>query len=514
MDLEFVREEDLVKVILCQTNGGGCLKGTLKKKHLQVSIKILSSRTLGQSEWSEWVRDVAVVRQVNSQRVLVPLGVYKAWCLTGLLYEWMPEGSLHSVLYQTQLYPNVPMSLRLGILCDVAEGLRHLHSIPLIHQALKPTNVLLDQQYRAKLSDWGLPWEWRIGSSFPSGGGPCLRDLVCLAPEVLPGTTPSVQADVYSFGVLLWETLNQRQPGVDLHRRLSTEDGVGLSLEGELLPPCVPHCHTLSQLMTGCCKTDPHSRPTADHCVLALRHAIATFDPDAVARATLRVKHSKERALHDSKTLPFKDIPIEINNIEPLGDTRDVKSVGKKTLPLPQLSSPIKTLPGPSKANYAGEESLNRHCEDIRSSCVSISSRPRCPNSDVGGVHYRGAGHNPTHPLSYSPHNALRQDLVKKPSDSSHAQVPVIGCRILRERRESIIRGMTEGRLNNVLDVLISRQAISLEAYEVISASLTLSARTRSLLDYCLCLGEHVAALVATTLGLIPSVNNPPQMSR
>lgn len=88
-------------------------------------------------------------------------------------------------------------------------------------------------------------------------------------------------------------------------------------------------------------------------------------------------------------------------------------------------------------------------------------------------------------------------------------------CRILRERREGIIRGMTEGRLNNLLDVLISRRALPLEAYEVISASLTLTARTRSLLDTCTCLGEHAASLVATTLGMMSIGTNrgPSQMS-
>ena len=55
------------------------------------------------SKWTEWMRDVAVVRQVHSERVLVPLGVYEAWCLMGLLYDWMPEGSLHSLLYQVSV---------------------------------------------------------------------------------------------------------------------------------------------------------------------------------------------------------------------------------------------------------------------------------------------------------------------------------------------------------------------------------------------------------------------------
>lgn len=62
---------------------------------------------------------------------------------------------------------------------------------------------------------------------------------------------------------------------------------------------------------------------------------------------------------------------------------------------------------------------------------------------------------------------------------------------------------MTEGRLNNLLDVLRARRAVTREDYEFIMAAMTLSARTRCLLDMCACLGERVAVLVATTLGLV-----------
>ncbi|XP_041742835.2 receptor-interacting serine/threonine-protein kinase 2 isoform X2 [Coregonus clupeaformis] len=530
MAVETVREEDVLNVILCRTSAGGCLRGTYRRTELQVSIKLLSSRTAGRSEWTEWMRDVDVVRQVHSERVLVPLGVYKAWCLMGLLYDWMPEGSLHSLLYQTQLYPGLPMSFRLGILLDVAEGLCHLHCIPLPHQALKPTNVLLDEQYRAKVSDWGLPREWRVGSSLSAGGGPCFRDLVYLSPEALTGTTPSVEADMYSFGVLLWETLNRRQPCGDLLQLLSGEDGVDSGLEDELLPKHVPHCHTLSQLMNNCWSTNPHSRPTAEDCALELRSAIATFDPDAMTRAILRVRESKERALHDSKIHPVKDIPIEINNLEACAGSGDTKCVGNKTLPLPQTTSPSETLPSPPTAIYTGEAPQRRHCQDcVTGSVVSSSSptSPRCPSSGPVPEHPRGTGcvsqgqrQSLPPPLSSSPSKALRQSPLNQPTASSHAAqcvtpMAVSCCRILRERREGIIRGMTEGRLNNLLDVLISRRALPLEAYEVISASLTLTARTRSLLDTCACLGEHAASLVATTLGLMSITTNcgPPQMS-
>ncbi|XP_034151626.1 receptor-interacting serine/threonine-protein kinase 2 isoform X2 [Esox lucius] len=410
MAVEHFREEDVLNVMLCPTSAGGCLRGTYGRTGLQVSIKLLSSRTLAQSEWSEWMRNVAVVRQVSSQRVLVPLGVYKAWCLTGLLYDWMPQGSLHSLLYQTQMYPSLPMRLRLGILSDVAEGLCHLHSIPLAHQALKPTNVLLDQQYRAKLCDWGLPGKRR--------GGPHFKDLVYLSPEGLAETALSVEADIYSFGVLLWETLNRRKPDGDLLQLLSGDDAVGSGQEGELLPRCVPRCHTLSQLMTGCWSADPHRRPPAEYCALELRSAIATFGPDEMTRATLSVRENKERALDDSKIHPAKDIPLEINNLQPLSGSKDSKSVGKKSMALLQKSSLNKTLLSPATVLYTEGNPLKRQeLKDCVSGSVTSCSSPRCHHGGLGSEHYTGTGQRPSPlptPFS-SPPKALNQDPPNQP---------------------------------------------------------------------------------------------------
>lgn len=76
-------------------------------------------------------------------------------------------------------------------------------------------------------------------------------------------------------------------------------------------------------------------------------------------------------------------------------------------------------------------------------------------------------------------------------------------CQLLQERREAIVNFMTEGRLNKLLDVLRARQAVTREAYENINAPITLSARTRCLLDTCASLGESVSFLVAITLGLV-----------
>ncbi|XP_016120127.1 receptor-interacting serine/threonine-protein kinase 2-like, partial [Sinocyclocheilus grahami] len=148
--------------------------------------------------------------QVCSEQVLVPLGVYTTHTLVGLVWDWMTEGSLDSLLHEADMFPELSMALCLRILLDVSKGLAHLHAIPLPHGALKATNVLLDPQYCAKLCDWGQEIDLHLSTS--DGRGPCYRDLAYVSPEVIQGAVPSVEADIYSFGVLLWETLNRKRP--------------------------------------------------------------------------------------------------------------------------------------------------------------------------------------------------------------------------------------------------------------------------------------------------------------
>ncbi|KAG9352513.1 hypothetical protein JZ751_020927 [Albula glossodonta] len=456
----------------------------------------------------------------------------------------MPGGSLHSLLYETQLHPEFPLPLRLRILLDVAEGLSHLHAIPVSHQALKPTNVLLDPQHRAKLCDFGQLMKTVSPNEVSM---PCIRDLVYLSPETLKGEKPSKEADMYSFGMLFWETMNRRSPYEKVRLRhprelLSwVENGAQSGTEGQLLSPEVPQAQALEQLLRRCWSSDPCSRPTAVDCMLELRKVVANFDPESLTRAALQLKERKERALIDCKAQPGGEMKMEINNLEIYGGYKNPKSTGMKMVPIypvtasppiPLSPSPNNIVPKnaspPTQGRSSPPVTCCRECATLPLSvpgtpCSHISRSPR-QRSGSGRVSQR---QSPSPPSPLSPPSSLRSsassgtlDLLKQ---GPLGQLPVscrgktrgnpFGClsgqschQILRERREVIIRGMTEGRLNNLLDVLLARRALNREAYELITAALTLDARTRSLLDTCLCLGEAAATLVVSTLGLVSMV--------
>ncbi|XP_028812516.1 receptor-interacting serine/threonine-protein kinase 2 isoform X1 [Denticeps clupeoides] len=483
-----LREEDVEKVEVVWTQAGSCLRARLRTTGRPVAIRLVTCRSVAQR----------VLVPVHSDRVLVPLGVLQTRFFMGLVCDWMPEGSLHTLLYETLIYPEVPLCLRLRILSDVAEGLSHLHDIPVSHQALKATNVVLDHQYRAKLCDWGV-------SGVPDCGSPSSEDVVYVSPEVLTGSVPSVEADMYSFGVLFHETLNEQRHhhGITQMKELVlyTKECKRLGEECHILPKDTPQGHTFNQLVTECWNSDPQCRTSAKEFVLELKKALMTFDPVAPHKAALQLKERKERALLSCKYSLSYEQTIDLNNMEGCGAFKNLKKMMIKTLPV----NVPKSTQQSSSNNLSSHPVL--HCRSHRIRCcldratppTGLSAFPSVPvhrgNSALqpcSPVWPRSTCSSPSSPKHGSPSPPSAYPFPPQRRSSC--------CRLLQEKRGAVIQAMTEGRLNHILDVLRSRQALTRESYELIQAGLTLDARTRALLDTCECLGEKASALVVSTL--------------
>ncbi|KAF5898674.1 adhesion G-protein coupled receptor G5-like, partial [Clarias magur] len=387
-----VEEAELTHVALVRTSVGACLRGHLKTSARTVVLKLLNTdRCLSQIQGALAQGGVCV------ERVLQPVGVYRTRFLMGLLWDWMPEGSLHSLLYETQLFPDVPLVLRLRVLLDVAEGFHALHAASLPHGALKTTNVLLDQQYRAKLCDWGQQTSVEVRSRVSDA-----RDLAFLAPEVLLGNALSARADVYSFGVLMWETLNRGLPCEDFDQLQNlitcARAGAEPDVEMNLLPPDAPQSHALSQLMTRCWCSDPKQRPLAEECVLELRKVLEALEPGAHCAAVQLIKTCKERALLSCKHSPDWELHIELNNLQGHSGCTDPKYAMSKSIPVTVLCSsrhparahkPDKTIRrGSAPVPTSTRASPPTPCCRGVSSHTARSSSSSCPGvGRCAGVH-------------------------------------------------------------------------------------------------------------------------------
>eukprot|EP01018_Ginkgo_biloba_P014092 Gb_29215 [translate_table: standard] len=139
-----------------------------------------------------------------------------------LVYTYMPNGSLQEHLYSDGSPGNPPIldwGTRMKIALDAARGLEYLHELvtpPVIHRDFKTSNILLDENFKAKVSDFGLA---RLGSDKINGqvSTRVLGTQGYVAPEYVLTGHLTTKSDVYSFGVVLLELLTGRVP-VDMKR--------------------------------------------------------------------------------------------------------------------------------------------------------------------------------------------------------------------------------------------------------------------------------------------------------
>ncbi|XP_071296548.1 receptor-interacting serine/threonine-protein kinase 2-like [Agelaius tricolor] len=509
--LPVVAQEDLESFTLTRTGSGFALKAFHISWNSPISVKLLTSQDTTDREWELLLQDIASVRHYESERLLPFLGIYQCHGLVGIVTEWMNNGSLHSLVHEHQLYPDVPFPLLIRILSDVAEGLQHLHSLEpaLCHCSLKPSNVLLDVQYRAKISDYGLT-NWRkqqLRSDLQNCQQRNCQDLVYLPPEILEGGLPSQEGDIYSFGILCWESLSRQKPFEGQGTLLDVLRGICSSLRPgiseKFIPSNLPERNRLLHLIALCWHQEPDYRPHPAECVHLLNGVLASINKEVISAAIYNLMDAKERALNACKGSETFTLPRGTCNSQIICPQKGNHLISKKIpLAVPSLST---VLPD-SSANTAGRDNIETGVSN---------TTPQNATKDHPGSERRKPSSFCTNPSSgstagkeSSQHNSPALALQHRPQPMHRGQA-VTGpcskgncCQILACQRQSILSCMTEGLLNHVLDVLRSQQALSRTDYESISARPTVTARARALLDTCLCLGERAAQAALTALSV------------
>ncbi|KAL6202698.1 hypothetical protein ACLB2K_026403 [Fragaria x ananassa] len=176
---------------------------------LVVAIKRLKQESF--QGHKEWLAEVNYLGQLHHENLVKLIGYCSESDNRLLVYEFMPKGSLENHLFRKGVQP-IPWAMRMSIAVDVARGLSFLHSLDanVIYRDLKASNVLLDSDFSAKLSDFGLA---RDG---PTGDNTHVSTRVVgtrgyAAPEYVATGHLTPKSDVYSFGVVLLELLSGRR---------------------------------------------------------------------------------------------------------------------------------------------------------------------------------------------------------------------------------------------------------------------------------------------------------------
>ncbi|GKV17931.1 hypothetical protein SLEP1_g28381 [Rubroshorea leprosula] len=174
-----------------------------------VAVKVLDLE--GLQGHREWLTVLIFLGQLRHPHLVKLIG----YCCEAehrvLVYEYMPKGSLENQLFRRYAV-TLPWTTRMKIAFGVAKGLEFLHESenPVIYRDFKASNILLDSDYTAKLSDFGL------AKDGPEGDDTHVSTRVMgtegyAAPEYIMTGHLTTMSDVYSFGVVLLELLTGRR---------------------------------------------------------------------------------------------------------------------------------------------------------------------------------------------------------------------------------------------------------------------------------------------------------------
>ncbi|KAE9589067.1 putative protein kinase RLK-Pelle-RLCK-IXb family [Lupinus albus] len=187
---------------------GSVYKGLLCNMH--VAIKMLPS--YGSQSQLEFQRQVEILSRVRHPNLLTPIG--SSVESRSLVYEYLNNGSLESHLVLKDK-TSLPWQIRVSIAANICSALIFLHySDPcIIHGNLKPSKVLLDANFVAKLSDVGIPCLVQCSADVAVMTTVCRNKNESMAyvdPEYLVTSKLTPESDVYSFGVILLQLLTGR----------------------------------------------------------------------------------------------------------------------------------------------------------------------------------------------------------------------------------------------------------------------------------------------------------------
>ncbi|KAI0530564.1 hypothetical protein KFK09_000108 [Dendrobium nobile] len=229
---------------------GDLFRGTYCSQ--DVAIKVLKPERVSVDMQREFVQEVYIMRKVRHRNVVQFIGACTKPPSLCIVTEFMSGGSVYDILHKQKSTFKLPALLRVAI--DVSKGMNYLHQNNIIHRDLKAANLLMDENEVVKVADFGVARVKAQTGVMTAETG----TYRWMAPEVIEHKPYDHKADVFSFGIVLWELLTGKLPYEYL---TPLQAAVGVVQKG--LRPTIPKrtCPKLAQLLEMCWQQDPVQRP-------------------------------------------------------------------------------------------------------------------------------------------------------------------------------------------------------------------------------------------------------------
>jgi Leucine-rich repeat (LRR) protein len=275
--------------------------GIVYRGHIESDVRTVAIKVFRLDQFgapSNFIAECVALRNIRHRNLIRVISLCSTFDPTGnefkaLVLEHMVNGNLESWVHPKPYKKNPKETLslvsRISIAVDIAAALEYLHNQctpPLVHCDLKPSNVLLDDEMVAHVSDFGLAKFLHSDSSLASStsysiAGP-RGSIGYIAPEYAMGCKISFEGDIYSYGIILLEMITGKYPtdemftdGMNLHKMVASAipDKIG-----DIVEPSLTEDHLgedknyesvetprffmqLAELGLRCTMTSPKDRP-------------------------------------------------------------------------------------------------------------------------------------------------------------------------------------------------------------------------------------------------------------
>jgi serine/threonine protein kinase len=237
-------------------------------------VAVKKSKVFDESQVDQFVNEITILSQTDHPNVVKLLGCCLETEVPLLVYEFIPNGTLFQHIQNRSAPGYLTWEDTLRMAAETAEALAYLHStssIPIIHRDIKSSNILLDENFVAKISDFGasrsVPFDQTHVTTLIQG------TIGYLDPEYFQSGLLTEKSDVYSFGVVLAELLTRQKP-ITVGR---PEESCNLAMhivalfnEERLLKEIEPHIlseageeqlYAVAQLSVRCLSMNGQERP-------------------------------------------------------------------------------------------------------------------------------------------------------------------------------------------------------------------------------------------------------------
>lgn len=334
LDSKVVKLSDFQKLRSLGSGGFGsvyCARDTITEK--LVAIKELTCDFLDDKNQLFFQREVEILARLQHPTVMSLYGFTKydpnSFDKPAIITQYMENGSLDDVIkneYRGLAPPGWSETKRFINVYGIVAGMVYLHDNRIIHRDLKALNIMIDDQFEPKISDFGLSKFVALGQTIyqtTHKGTPYY-----MAPEIYEGEDyDGFKSDVYAFGMMLYVIYTGVEPWTGIKSPMILMRKV---MEGSrpTIPEDVPKC--IAQLIERCWDSNPLSRPTFREMILLLETEPFLQGIDIVEFEEYRMKVAPP------------DLVKNTNNTAPKQSNEKPKSA-KKKLKSPK-SKPVKRV--------------------------------------------------------------------------------------------------------------------------------------------------------------------------